>query len=291
MRSLYDQEFLEAGCPPEDFDEVYKVDDTIGTWVTNIVILGFCLLAVLKLSMCSPNNKNNNKYMIAFFFFNGLSFGVAGVFHAVVHRSDDPSKDPYTRAFYALYGISTVCFSLAILGLVTDNAVAWWVVALITTALTVYTTIVIDHFVAGVLVNIGIILPAACIIYGIQACRRPSHHHKCNNVVKIVGILGMILGVVIQLVLRGTCGDGGYEDCFEDCPLPHPTKFNHNALFHVVHLVGVILLAAAEARNPSLRSTPHADDDGDGMDYKAGGAPTTATKQGLAFSSEEVSEA
>jgi hypothetical protein len=104
MRSLYDQEFLEAGCPTEEYDEVYTVDDTIGTYVTNCFILVVCLMAVIRLSL---STKQTNRLMIAFFAFNGLTFGVAGVYHAVVHRQDDPSIDPLWRAIYFLYEISS----------------------------------------------------------------------------------------------------------------------------------------------------------------------------------------
>jgi high-affinity nickel permease len=299
MRSLYDEEFLAAGCPPEDYDEVYEVDDTVGTYITNFFFLVVCLVAVLKLWCLQKETKN--KYMIAFFWFNGLSFGIAGFFHADDHTRDNPSKDPYTRILFFLYGISTVCFSLAVLGLVTDNVIAWWAVSIITTAITVYTTIVIDHFLVGVLVNLFIIFPLACIVYELQVCRQ-SEEQKCNYVAKMLGVLFMFLGLVVQLVLRGTCGGGGYEDYFEECPLPNPTKFNHNALFHLLHLIGVILLAVAEDRHPSCSARTKDDciaddatkDSPGASNQKVGqssGNAAATSKEGAGFSSEEVSEA
>ena len=35
----------------------------------------------------------------------------------------------------------------------------------------------------------------------------------------------------------------GYEDCWEDCPLPDPMEFNHNALFHALYAAGLLALA------------------------------------------------
>ena len=45
----------------------------------------------------------------------------------------------------------------------------------------------------------------------------------------------MIGGMLIQVALADVCGDPGYEDCWEDCPLPDPMEFNHNALFHALY--------------------------------------------------------
>ena len=53
----------------------------------------------------------------------------------------------------------------------------------------------------------------------------------------------MIGGMLIQVALADVCGDPGYEDCWEDCPLPDPMEFNHNALFHAVYAAGLLALA------------------------------------------------
>ena len=41
----------------------------------------------------------------------------------------------------------------------------------------------------------------------------------------------------------GLCGDAAYLMCWQDCPLKKPTKFNHNALFHVFIVIGLSLHA------------------------------------------------
>ena len=43
--------------------------------------------------------------------------------------------------------------------------------------------------------------------------------------------------------LADVCGDPGYEDCGEDCPLPDPMEFNHTALFHALYAAGLLALA------------------------------------------------
>ncbi len=42
-----------------------------------------------------------------------------------------------------------------------------------------------------------------------------------------------------------------YKNCFELCPLPNATSFNHNSLHHVLTTVGIIVHAIAEGRLPS----------------------------------------
>jgi hypothetical protein len=41
-------------------------------------------------------------------------------------------------------------------------------------------------------------------------------------------------------------------NCFEECPLP--TSFNHNALYHVLTTLGMIIHVIAEVKNLSSRS-------------------------------------
>ena len=59
--------------------------------------------------------------------------------------------------------------------------------------------------------------------------------------VKVAAGVVMIGGMLIQVALADVCGDPGYEDCWEDCPLPAP-EFNHNALFHFLYAVGLLAL-------------------------------------------------
>uniref|UniRef100_A0A7S3Q8B1 Uncharacterized protein n=1 Tax=Chaetoceros debilis TaxID=122233 RepID=A0A7S3Q8B1_9STRA len=72
-----------------------------------------------------------------------------------------------------------------------------------------------------------------------------------KNVGKLVGMLVSVLSLTPQIILSGACGDDGYKACFEDCPLD-PIKFNHNALFHVILLIGYVILAWAEDKSPSV---------------------------------------
>ena len=46
-------------------------------------------------------------------------------------------------------------------------------------------------------------------------------------------------GIVVQVALASWCGEDAYQDCFVECPLP--VNFNHNALFHVLVVVGMLV--------------------------------------------------
>jgi hypothetical protein len=165
---------------------------------------------------------------------------------------------------------------LAILVLITDNAVAWWAVSITTTAITLYSTIVLDHGITSILFTLiwVVAFPLTCVVYGIQVRRRDKH--KCSNIAKGFGVLLMFFGLIVQLLLRGTCGGGGYEDCFEECPLPNPSKFNHNALFHLLHMFGVLLLAVAEDRHPSLPAEKGEDNASEGETINEDGVVDTS---------------
>jgi hypothetical protein len=64
-----------------------------------------------------------------------------------------------------------------------------------------------------------------------------------RDVFPCLGCLSYVSGLLVQVSLAGTCGDAGYEDCWQACPLPNPMTFNHNSLFHVLVAVGLLLQA------------------------------------------------
>lgn len=73
------------------------------------------------------------------------------------------------------------------------------------------------------------------------------------NLIKAFGIFVVVSSFLTQFSLRGKCGDDGYVVCFEECPLD-PIRFNHNALFHVILLIGLVILAWADDISPSVEA-------------------------------------
>ena len=72
---------------------------------------------------------------------------------------------------------------------------------------------------------------------------KPGARVCVTGAVKVMAGVVMIGGMLIQVALADVCGDPGYEDCWEDCPLPDPMEFNHNALFHALYAAGLLALA------------------------------------------------
>lgn len=91
---------------------------------------------------------------------------------------------------------------------------------------------------AGI-VLVAFVIPTSVgmiIIFSVMA--RKLKASKKNMEVFIFRALAMLqlqlIGFVIQVSFGGVCGIGGYEDCFEECPLPDPANFNHNAIFQIL---------------------------------------------------------
>ena len=61
-----------------------------------------------------------------------------------------------------------------------------------------------------------------------------------------VGSAFNVIGLVVQVLLAPTCGDPAYAVCFENCILPDPTNFNHNGVFHVIIILGLLVQLFAE---------------------------------------------
>ena len=90
------------------------------------------------------------------------------------------------------------------------------------------------------LVMIGVWLKHGAGRVGGEGCCKGTRVFLAGAIKAASGAV-MIGGMLIQVALADVCGDPGYEDCWEDCPLPAP-EFNHNALFHFLYAVGLLAL-------------------------------------------------
>jgi len=253
-RKLYDEDFLNAGCPPELYDETTEVDNTTGTYVTNFIITAFCILIYVRLSKVVGSKSSpacDPLLTIGYFLFSGGAFFVAGINHAFVERTtDQPFLDITSYLVGILNWISSLSLTLYILkmlGITRVNSsikksIVWWSVFTLMVGLLIY-ILVANALFALYAVSLGPILFA--MIAWIAQCS------FVKNVGKLVGMLVSVLSLTPQIILKGRCGDDGYKVCFEDCPLD-PIKFNHNALFHVILLTGYVILAWAEDKSPSV---------------------------------------
>lgn len=259
MRVLYDTDFLGSGCDPLLFDINFSVDDTFWTYVTNYIILGIGVAATGLL--CCKQGLTSVLAEI-FFLFSGLGYGVAGVGHQITESSDQ----------YSTFNvISAISYGLVLIG----NAGLMRIgIAFFTTRvciIMVWALFNLAAIVAAVLIGVvepgrqaiedaallsGVILLVTGIamicIYSYMA--RKLKATKQGMIVLVFKALAMVLycsGFVVQVVLSGSCGPAGYEECFEDCPLPDATNFNHNAIFHILVAAGLLMLGVLECISPS----------------------------------------
>ena len=253
-RILYDQNFIDAGCPEADYNQDFELDGTVGTWSTNFAIAFVGVVAFVKLGRygCATASHNINVLMPYFFLAMGISFFVAAIGHIVVtSRSQKPSKAIFETITSVFFGGSSILLALYGLALVNICMLShekwkkgiWWTTLTLLTAVVIYAAFEMMAAISfmGMLVYLAI-----TVLYLVA---RPKIY-----VIKALGTLIMLASLVIQIILRTKCGDPAYVDCFNNCPFNNPMVFNHNGLFHVVYLVGIAILFVAEDRNPSVVS-------------------------------------
>jgi len=240
MRSLYDKEYLDSGCTLE-YDEASDHDTTIATYVTNFIIAIVCLLAAGIIALST-----RSYLMPAFFIFAALAYGIGGLNHVILQGRDDPAYDPLIIVIIACKSISTSFLVMVYLNYFTSNkAILWSVLVVSTAAIITFGIVTMSYIVVGVYQICALLFMSIFTsIEAFASCRAPK-----LNIMKAISGLIMIAGMLVQVLLSGTCGRGGYQDCFKDCPLPQ--EFNHNALFHVLYLIGVMGFGWAEYRLPS----------------------------------------
>ena len=268
-RILFDQEFLDAGCPIELYDETFEVDDTVGTYLTNFLITALCILASWKLQTSSPasNSTTSMKVVdplmsIGFFLSTAVTYLVAGIGHMIIKRETETPKVDIiwylTFSFNSLSVIALVLYALKIVGITgtsTDSKKRniWWITTIILCgALICFLALKLSLAIAA-MNSISFLLMITVYLYD----------SKCNfdGILKAVAILSLFGSWIVQFVLAPVCGDAGYIDCFKDCPFPNPDTFNHNGLFHLLYAAGLMFLAWAEDRSKRTgRGYTHADE-------------------------------
>jgi hypothetical protein len=267
---LYNQFYLASNCTLP-FIENTTVDDTIGTYVTNYLILGTGLAIALLLTLCqtkpfssSPprrvSTRGCGRPIIFYFIFTALGYGLAGVRHQIIHSKSDTLGTKLDPIFYtfvvagnaflvasALFPTPTNCNDKFCRNIFTSTVLVASHIAILVLSI---------HYGETVL-GISLLVTVTCMaVYYICHCGKSRW-----NVLKSFSMVVYAVGLIIQVALRTTCGDGGYRDCFRRCPLPDPSKFNHNALFHVMVLASIVLFGIAESQYPSTLLPPSPTDD------------------------------
>ena len=78
-RSLFDEAFVDSGCNPTTFEqeggiEETRLDNTVGTWSTNYVILAIGLIGAFRFSCMMKPIAKRRLWTSGYFLFIGLGY-------------------------------------------------------------------------------------------------------------------------------------------------------------------------------------------------------------------------
>ena len=239
-RYLYDQDFLDSGCDPnffldEDEIEATRVDNTIGTWLTNYIILGVCLIGAFKFFSCMMERIYKRwLWTSLYFLFTGLGYGLAGISHQIQYYKTDPNFSVAAYILTAL-GNMSVHYQISANLIESLSAEKLWIGYVYTVVSSLIgIAIIVLLAISGEMNYIGGYLGASALWFLLYFC-------LLKDRIAGVGFMLTLAGLAIQLGLAPTCGSAAYDSCFQDCFLPSPGTFNHNGLFHVMIILALIL--------------------------------------------------
>jgi len=250
-RILYDNEFINAGCPIEDFDPNTSFDTTVGTYLTNYVMTLTCIYVAMQYFRKENGRKG---HMFYFLILMAVSFGIAGVNHQFSRRKDDIRKVWLERiAFFFVAAANVVLLDFGMKIIESIVTLTWiqtirLVLSIALSAITIgFTLVTTNTVVIGVMALLVYTIMIA--VYSWLLCKVDRGTGRLLNGLKIAGLITMICGSLIQLMFMESCdSETAYKSCFSTCPFPYPTVFNSNGLFHVVFNVGVLVFAVSEGQ-------------------------------------------
>jgi len=253
-RSLYNEEYVASGCVG-DFPEGTDLDDTVGTWSTNYVTFGLCLLTSLFL-VCqirrSPPGSSSDIRRWAFIvhlLILGSGFCLAAVAHQVIQTRDEY---PNERWFWNV-ALSFVVWSLPFLIIGQSPRL------LEPEARRTRIMIVSAYLIAGAVVfslaniDLAFLFAGVCLlvtslvllVWNLIILATGRYNHKSLNrascILWIFSQLSLAVGLLIQVILAPVCSHAAYQDCFEDCPLPY--DMNHNFVYHIFQITSVLFVS------------------------------------------------
>ncbi len=242
LQPFYDREFMDSGCNAtlvggEEGIDLTTVDNTIGTWVTNYAILAVGLLGVFQFKCMKTPKVTYKRFLFTsgYFGFTGLGYGLAGVNHQLRQLKTDPDFSWVAYVFTTL-GALSLNYQIAMNFKGSGNPKQWYTKLTLFIGLAVIVVLIgwRSMSVAG---NYLIASHLWFAIYYVALLR---------DWMASVGSALNVIGLVVQVLLAPTCGDSAYAVCFENCILPDPTNFNHNGVFHVIVILGLLVQLFAE---------------------------------------------
>lgn len=226
----------------------------------------------------SHQNKTNLLLMVGFFVSSAMAFGFGGSNHAFIHEKETSMKSHNFLKMAACASASvatTFLFTSSLIQITSCHRIHQFFICLsvaITISGTVWNkyTFVGYYQLATLLFMIFVSSRKVFILFFSSSARRQQQttiqhvtdiseyssqieqDRPSNSMLLLSASMKPLAGIIIitslvlQISLKKKCGFEGYENCFKDCPLPNAGTFNHNALMHVLYLIGVLLLGWAE---------------------------------------------
>ena len=242
-RKVYDNDFLDSNCKLP-YDEDTKMDNLEWTGNMNFIFSAVILLAGSAVWYKSER-KRADRYIAGFLIMASISYGlIPGIIRKAVDRLQDgfvytlPQRIVLTGIHVAhmllMYaGVRSVSGKLS----VTDFWLVFNIVVIICALLKLAVVVVSVGFIIGIFM-LG--------VFTFQAIKKNS-----KVWIKALAMAVSTFALIEQSVLARSCGDAAYENCFQDCPLPNPKVFNHNALQMLLFIIAFVLLALGEILVPA----------------------------------------
>jgi len=236
----YDFDWIESGCDPDTYDKKTIDDNTPGTYLTNYAIgIGGVVSSIIVWN--TPQYESI--WMVSYFLFAGLGFALSGVCHMLADTTDSFwsansfSAGPRISYSFVQLGYGALLY-VGIRLLFTEckyKKLAW----------AIFNVVVIILIASGqqsVYVGISILILSGLMIIFLVKRNEPFF------LLRALALGIQISGAPFLAFTGGNCDPTGYENCFEECPLPY--SFNNNAVYHVMVLLGFIVLMATEKVAP-----------------------------------------
>lgn len=231
----------------------YGSDNSVGCWATNYLLSAAIVVYIVYLVMnkrAPLDLEHTRVFIVGKYAMTGISVLVAATVHqGLFARAGDVTVEP-NHFLWAIVLATLMCAG----GFTTDaawsmltqydnttrNALVYLSVCVGGIILSVWVVLLPDGFTeSGIF---GEFLPdialMGAIIAGTWCGCGGGQRLTEGSIISLVGIVVIFGGAGIQVSLGGVCG----IPCPLKCPLPAPA-FNHNALFHVIQLAGMGVLA------------------------------------------------
>jgi len=244
--------YVDGGCVgPAPPGTTY--DDTMGCYLTNYFITLVGVVGAIAIMSSKSADSTYKMFAVIFFLGKGLGYGVAGLLHQFATTEElNNANEGWWKTSYVLTLVGNTGICLIGVQMVVDKCegvvdclklylhLLYGLVVVFYVLASGVVVVTYNMTIAGVATLLGLlfVIVVYCIRLGIP---------------KAVGTMIMVAGLLTQTLLAPTCGDRGYEDCWKDCVLPAP-QFNHNAAFHVLFGIGMLVLAITMPSSPDMVS-------------------------------------